>query len=239
MTKEEAIKLMELGALLTHKSFSEEEWVTIDSDGSYLFEDGVKCAPEEFWQWRQDESWEIGWKVHSKCDLYTCLAAKAFSCDESEVDKSMRDAIKIGMFGSIYGGCPVDLETHTSLEEAYEAVIREAESTDLGKCLQVYYCEEPLQVEVLSEPISEKLEEAEGTIKQFTLEFTLAVQEYADALFDYTEELNSFIRKLNRSNRKSYFVPKDTTKLRKGYPKKQYWLRIRSNPTRRKKPPSR
>jgi len=61
MTKQEAIEEMKKGKKITHKHFSSSEWMTI-KNGRYLFEDGVVCDHDEFWQWRQDFSWNDGFE---------------------------------------------------------------------------------------------------------------------------------------------------------------------------------
>ncbi len=63
MTRQEAIKLMEQGLKVTHDYFSEDEWMTI-KNGKYVFEDGVKCNPDEFWKYRQDASWDEDWSIY-------------------------------------------------------------------------------------------------------------------------------------------------------------------------------
>lgn len=60
LTKQEAVSLMEKGEKITHRFFSENEWMTID-DGEILFEDGVRMSLEEFWKYRHDKSWECGY----------------------------------------------------------------------------------------------------------------------------------------------------------------------------------
>lgn len=63
MTKEEAIKAMSEGKKVRHKYFSPEEWVTMKSDGEYLFEDGYSVSPELFWFDRQESYWNKDWEL--------------------------------------------------------------------------------------------------------------------------------------------------------------------------------
>lgn len=63
MTKPEAIALMKVGTKVKHTYFSEEEWVTMDPEGNMLFEDGVVCSPEEFWNHRKQYYWNDGWEI--------------------------------------------------------------------------------------------------------------------------------------------------------------------------------
>ncbi|MGR5451968.1 hypothetical protein ACP3V3_19840 [Vibrio sp. PNB22_3_1] len=71
MTRQEAIDALKEGALITHKHFTETEWVK-GHRGKYLFEDGVKCTPDEFWSSRSDEAFDEDWSyktiiISDKC----------------------------------------------------------------------------------------------------------------------------------------------------------------------------
>jgi hypothetical protein len=66
MTKEEAIQEMRAGKKVTHRYFSPEEWVTMGTEGQIVLEDGVECSPEEFWQWRTDDSYKTDWELWKK-----------------------------------------------------------------------------------------------------------------------------------------------------------------------------
>lgn len=112
MTKEKAIELMKAGARLTHHFFSSEEWVSINNEGLYCFEDGCVCEPEEFWKWRQDPAWDNGWDLHRDFDLMTCFAAKQNNCAYSEVTREMRDLTKFMMFPATYGAGSVSLSNY-------------------------------------------------------------------------------------------------------------------------------
>lgn len=64
MTKLEAISRMKAGQKLTHRHFTNREWVKSDQSGTvFILEDGVQCSPFEFWRWRTDESWESDWEI--------------------------------------------------------------------------------------------------------------------------------------------------------------------------------
>lgn len=64
MTKEEAIVMMKAGQKLTHRHFSDDEWVASNPSGTiYTLEDGVKCPPNEFWRWRTDTAWDTDWEI--------------------------------------------------------------------------------------------------------------------------------------------------------------------------------
>lgn len=63
MTKEEALKAMSEGKKIRHRYFSSDEWITQLSNGDYLLEDGVKCLPYEFWDYRTDPIWLTDWEI--------------------------------------------------------------------------------------------------------------------------------------------------------------------------------
>jgi hypothetical protein len=62
MTKQEAIQAMQQGKKVTHQYFTPDEWMTME-DGLIILEDGVRCKPFEFWQWRNSEKWEDGYSM--------------------------------------------------------------------------------------------------------------------------------------------------------------------------------
>jgi hypothetical protein len=60
MTKVEAIEKMRGGAKMTHTHFSPNEWITVV--GIMVFtEDGYSISIGDFFKYRSDESWAIGW----------------------------------------------------------------------------------------------------------------------------------------------------------------------------------
>lgn len=58
MTREEAIKAMSEGKKVRHRYFGPDEWVSMNSNGLYVFED-----PSLFWMDRQESYWSEGWKL--------------------------------------------------------------------------------------------------------------------------------------------------------------------------------
>lgn len=60
MTREEAIKAMSEGKKVRHRYFGPDEWVSMNSNGLYVFEDG---DPSLFWMDRQESYWSEGWKL--------------------------------------------------------------------------------------------------------------------------------------------------------------------------------
>jgi hypothetical protein len=63
MTREEAIKAMSEGKKVRHRYFGPDEWVSMNSNGLYVFEDGVMVDPSLFWMDRQESYWSEGWKL--------------------------------------------------------------------------------------------------------------------------------------------------------------------------------
>ena len=52
---------------LKHSYFTSNEWVRGSSTGSYVFEDGVRCDPQEFWYALGDDcrmNWDATWSVY-------------------------------------------------------------------------------------------------------------------------------------------------------------------------------
>lgn len=64
MTKLEAIEQMKAGHKLTHRNFTDDEWITSNKSGTiFIFEDGVECSTQEFWRWRTHKSWDSDWEI--------------------------------------------------------------------------------------------------------------------------------------------------------------------------------
>lgn len=63
MTREEAIKVMSEGKKVRHRFFMSDEWVSMNSNGLYVFEDGVMVDPSLFWMDRQESYWNEGWEL--------------------------------------------------------------------------------------------------------------------------------------------------------------------------------
>lgn len=63
MTKDEAIKFMDLGFKVTHQYFAKDEWMCKFDENNYQFEDEILCEFEEFWYFRDDAGWNLNWKI--------------------------------------------------------------------------------------------------------------------------------------------------------------------------------
>jgi len=62
LTKTQAIELMKIGTKITHSSFTDDEWMTMEN-GKILLEDGVRCSTHEFWRWRELKCWDDGYSI--------------------------------------------------------------------------------------------------------------------------------------------------------------------------------
>jgi hypothetical protein len=62
MTRDEIIQELIAGKKVTHDYFTDDEWLMMDGN-MYLLEDGVKLSPEEFWKYRQSDSYDNGWSI--------------------------------------------------------------------------------------------------------------------------------------------------------------------------------
>ena len=60
MSKDDLLSFMQKGNKVTHRHFSDDEWMTFDN-GKLLFEDGVRCGWTEFWKYRKKIGMEKGW----------------------------------------------------------------------------------------------------------------------------------------------------------------------------------
>ena len=62
LSRDEAIAEMKKGNKVTHASFTDSEWMTMDRN-KILLEDGVRCSPDEFWRYRQLECWNNDYAI--------------------------------------------------------------------------------------------------------------------------------------------------------------------------------
>lgn len=65
LTKYWAILAMKKGKKVTHRHFSENEWITMEGF-QIVTEEGYKHDATEFWQYRTDESWNNGWSIYQE-----------------------------------------------------------------------------------------------------------------------------------------------------------------------------
>jgi hypothetical protein len=62
MTKDEAISAMKEGKKVTHRHFTDKEWISM-KDGRILTEDGYNHDAREFWSYRKDKAFEEDWEL--------------------------------------------------------------------------------------------------------------------------------------------------------------------------------
>ena len=63
MTKQEAIQAMRKGKKVTHRYFSPNEWMTIESGNIITLEDDCSCFIDEFFRYRSGSSWDDGYEL--------------------------------------------------------------------------------------------------------------------------------------------------------------------------------
>jgi hypothetical protein len=63
LTKSQAIQAMVEGKKVRHRYFSPYEWMKMRSTTHFIFEDGVICTFDFFWQDRFGKDWETGWSI--------------------------------------------------------------------------------------------------------------------------------------------------------------------------------
>lgn len=63
MTKTEAIQATKEGKKVTHRYFSNDEYLYRDNSGILRTEEGYPVKPE-FWSYRTDASWDSDWSVY-------------------------------------------------------------------------------------------------------------------------------------------------------------------------------
>lgn len=63
MTKEEAKQAMLEGKKVRHRYFSDNEYMSMNANKDFVFEDGVICTGTLFWSDRQGPEWDIDWEI--------------------------------------------------------------------------------------------------------------------------------------------------------------------------------
>jgi hypothetical protein len=64
LTKQQAIQAMEEGKIVTHRFFSENEFIKLSDNGyDYETEEGYNVSPHLFWTDRPDPSWLTDWSI--------------------------------------------------------------------------------------------------------------------------------------------------------------------------------
>ena len=63
MTKNEAIEAMKSGALVTHTTFSPEEYITMQGNLTIVTEEGYSISTIHFWNDRKHENFNNNWSI--------------------------------------------------------------------------------------------------------------------------------------------------------------------------------
>lgn len=63
MNQEQALKALERGKKITHKSFISSEYMKQGGKWEIEFEDGAKCSYEEFFLYRTNKAWQENWSI--------------------------------------------------------------------------------------------------------------------------------------------------------------------------------
>jgi hypothetical protein len=63
MKKLEAIEAMKSGKKVTHRYFTDGEWITMEGNLTVITEEGYAMSSVEFWKYRQGEAFETGWSI--------------------------------------------------------------------------------------------------------------------------------------------------------------------------------
>ena len=66
MTKAEAIAALKAGKKVIHPNFLPGEYVFINFDGKFEFEDGVEMTEHDFWLYRSMPSFENDWEIFNE-----------------------------------------------------------------------------------------------------------------------------------------------------------------------------
>ena len=64
MTKGNAIKAMKKGKRVTHRFFSDDEWITIMADKETIVDEN-DTKHFTFWVYREGSAWQEDWSIHS------------------------------------------------------------------------------------------------------------------------------------------------------------------------------
>ena len=87
MNREEAIRAFKQGKKMTHRMFSDGEFVFLNADGMYEFEDGHKMSHFDFWQMRNSATFQNDWSEveECKCDHFSeCNNQEGLICKKTD-----------------------------------------------------------------------------------------------------------------------------------------------------------
>ena len=63
MNEQEMLEAVRAGQKVTHRWFSDDEWMTMENE-MFVFEDGVRCSQEEFWKYREGLGFREDWSIY-------------------------------------------------------------------------------------------------------------------------------------------------------------------------------
>ena len=63
MTKDEAIKAMKFGAKVTHRYFTDGEWITMEDNQTIITEEGYTISAALFWKDRTCKTFDTDWSI--------------------------------------------------------------------------------------------------------------------------------------------------------------------------------
>lgn len=67
MNKQEAIEAMLEGKKLTHRYFTNEEWISMKDEDTMIDENGYTWHPDIFWKDRESgDMWDTGWSLYKQ-----------------------------------------------------------------------------------------------------------------------------------------------------------------------------
>ena len=94
MTKDEAIAAMKQGKKVTHaRSFTAEEWMIINSDDRFEFEDGATCQQYSFWEGRLPHAFLDGWELFDQIIKGNNMPKQERTTLQNKIDASIENSI--------------------------------------------------------------------------------------------------------------------------------------------------
>ena len=78
MNRKEAKMSLDRGYRLTHRHFSDDEWIEKSKEysGRYLFEDGNVGLIDDFWKYRKSDSFDTDWSIKPQYAISTVFTLR-------------------------------------------------------------------------------------------------------------------------------------------------------------------
>jgi hypothetical protein len=121
MNRHEAIKALDAGHKVRHEYFSPDEWVRVDG-AVYVFEDGVECSSEEFWEHRQAKHFDEGWEISDTLIIDTLGSGFVETVPKKSKTFPMFVAANM-MFGGLHGS-PFSMPKFAKYKRGVSANVR-------------------------------------------------------------------------------------------------------------------